>query len=466
MANVFLSGDFRDIETAILMEKATVHDIGNAVAFIDQHGKMFINTEDNLLKILPAYDNNMLKWLLWHEKYHDLLKHHKRYFKYLEDLRAMEKLDEFTLDKNDVNIIMDILVHDTLSSLFPELVETAVNNLAQMRNRNSLGYTFTTFTLEEMLDEYKHHKEESEETKKGSGKSSDEKSEEGEDGTPSTGESTSEPKEEKEEGDGKGKSKRKGHGAGGGGDTGDEKLEDGEPEVLEDKPEPEHHKTDWSKLKEIDSKEFITQRDSDYYTEEVEQLKLKKLRLAKLTETLNGLATTTRTRTYAMPSTIKVGSGIILKGRKPGKTSMYLCFDASGSMGRELNTFKEIISKTIPQALDCPCEWFSGYSSDYKTSSLQNPDGRDYDYYKGKFKDILPVHAGSGYDDDGDRVIELCWLAEQQGYTPIGVTDGGGRLSWSKNKAKELRRTILVGQNEWWLDKVKEINPRIQTLNI
>jgi hypothetical protein len=63
-------------------------------------------------------------------------------------------------------------------------------------------------------------------------------------------------------------------------------------------------------------------------------------------------------------------------------------------------------------------------------------------------------------------VIELCWQAEQKGYSPIGVTDGGGKLSWSKDKLKQLRRTVLVGQNSHWLEKVKRINPSIQTLDI
>lgn len=87
-------------------------------------------------------------------------------------------------------------------------------------------------------------------------------------------------------------------------------------------------------------------------------------------------------------------------------------------------------------------------------------------YYKGKFKDIMPVYATSGYDDDGDRTIELCWQAEQQGYSPIGVTDGGGQISWSKDKLKQLKRTVLIGHRPSWLETVKKINPNIQTLDI
>lgn len=87
-------------------------------------------------------------------------------------------------------------------------------------------------------------------------------------------------------------------------------------------------------------------------------------------------------------------------------------------------------------------------------------------YFKGKFKDFMDVLASSGYSDDGDRTIELCWLAEQAGYTPIGVTDGGGRISWSKDKLKQLKRTVLVGQNPDWLKEVVKINPAVQVLDI
>ena len=147
MANPFLNDGCRDVETAIMLEKAYVHDIGKAVAYTDGK-RLFINTDDNLYSILPAYDHNMLKWLLWHERYHMELAHHNRFFKYVKELDDKGCMDEFQVTKEEVNIIMDILVHDSLSKMFPELVETAVNNLAQMRYRNSLGYTFTTFTLE------------------------------------------------------------------------------------------------------------------------------------------------------------------------------------------------------------------------------------------------------------------------------------------------------------------------------
>ena len=141
MANPFLNNDNKDVETAILLEKAKRCDIGNAVAYTDGD-RVFLNTEDNLFNILPAYDEGMLKWLLWHEEYHKQLRHHNRFFKFLEKLSDKKTKETFGLTKEEVNIIMDILVHDSLCKLFPELVETAKNNLAQLRFRNSLGYTF------------------------------------------------------------------------------------------------------------------------------------------------------------------------------------------------------------------------------------------------------------------------------------------------------------------------------------
>lgn len=466
--NVFLNGADRDIETAIMLEQAIVHDIGKAVAFTDGD-RVFINTDDNLFNLLPAYDHNMLKWLLWHERYHKELRHHNRFFKYLKELDEDDTLKEFQVTKEEVNIIMDILVHDSLAKLFPELVETAVNNCAQFRNRNSLGYTFKTFTLEEMLDEYKKHKNpEEDEGGDGEGDGEGEK-----DGKSKKGES--EDKEDKtkdkKEPDEKTKSKKKSHSEGGtdSPDKDKDKEEDGEPEVKDapvPEPEPEHDKTDWSKLDNIDTKEFIEEREGDYYMEQINRLKRMKAKLGKLTETLNGLVTSTRQRTYSKPNPIKVGGGVILKGTRPGRVALYLCFDASGSMGSQMETFKDIISKSIPQAMDTPTEWFSGSNPPDIRTTCRNPKGRNSDYYKSKFKDFMKVYANSGYDDDGDRTIEMCYKAEQLGFTPIGITDGGGQLSWSKDMLKKLQRTILVGQSERWLEKVKAVNPRIQTISI
>lgn len=465
MSNVFLNNDSRDVETAILLEKAYQHDIGKAVAYTDGD-RVFINTDDNLFNILPAYDHNMLKWLLWHEDYHKQLRHHNRFFRYLRELNEEDTMDEFQVTKEEVNIIMDILVHDSLCKLFPELIETATNNLAQMRNRNSLGYTFKTHTLEEMLDEYSKYKhgDEGEGTGDGEGKETDEDSE-------SKGKGKGKAKDTKSEGDKseeESKSDKTETADGEGGDshtTPSGKSEDKEPEIKdtpapEPEPESEHDKTDWSKLDNIDSKEFIESDEADEYVHQINELKKKKFRLGKLTQTLNGLATTTRQRSYAMPSTIHVGKGVLLKGRTPGKTNLYLCFDASGSMGSEMETFKEIISKSIPQAMDVPTAWFSGACERIP----RDPEGRNYDYFKGKFKDFMPVYANSGYDDDGDRTIELCLKAEKQGYSPIGVTDGGGQISWSRDMIKQLQRTILVGQRESWLKAVQKINPKIQII--
>ena len=465
MANPFLNSDNRDVETAIMLEQAYQHDIGNAIAYTDGD-RIFINTDDNLFNILPAYDHNMLKWLLWHERYHKELRHHNRFFKYLHELDETKTMDEFQVTKEEVNIIMDILVHDSLIKLFPELVETAVNNLAQMRNRNSLGYTFKTYTLEEMLDEYSKHKhgEDEEGTGDGEGEETDD---EGKD----KGEGKAKSKDTKSDGSKAGeesKSDKTETADGEGGDshtTPSGKSEDKEPEIKdtpapEPEPESEHDKTDWSKLDNIDSKEFIESDEADRYVYQINELKKKKFRLGKLTQTLNGLATTTRQRSYAMPSSIHVGKGVLLKGRTPGKTNLYLCFDASGSMDSEMETFKEIISKSIPQAMDVPTAWFSGYGAKIPRSK----EGRNSDYYKGKFKDFMPVYANSGYDDDGDRTIELCLKAEKQGYSPIGVTDGGGQISWSRDMIKQLQRTILVGQRESWLKAVQKINPKIQII--
>ena len=461
MSNVFLNNDSRDVETAILLEKAYQHDIGKAVAYTDGD-RVFINTDDNLFNILPAYDHNMLKWLLWHEDYHKQLRHHNRFFRYLHELSEEDIRDEFHVTKEEVNIIMDILVHDSLCKLFPELIETAINNLAQIRNRNSLGYTFKTHTLEEMLDEYSKHKhgDESDGTGDGEGEETDEE-----------GKGKGKIKDSKSEGDKseeKSKSDKTEIADGEGGDshtTPSGKSKDKEPEIKDTsvpKPEPEseHDKTDWSKLDDIDSKEFIESDEADEYVEQINELKRKKLRLGKLTQTLNGLATTTRQRSYAMPSTIHVGKGVLLKGRVPGKTNLYLCFDASGSMSCEMETFKEIISKSIPQAMDVPTAWFSGYGAEIP----RDPEGRNYDYFKSKFKDFMPVCASSGYSDDGDRTIELCLKAEKQGYSPKGVTDGGGQISWSRDMIKQLQRTILVGQREGWLKAVQKINPKIQII--
>lgn len=437
MANVFLSQIPRDIETAIMLEQAYTCDIGKAVAYTDGD-RIFINTDDNLTELLPAYDPiKMKKWLLWHERYHKELRHHNRFFKYLRELKDKEVMDEFYVTKEEVNIIMDILVHDSLSKMFPELVEIAKQNLAQMRDQNSLKYTFKTFTLEEMLDEYKQEKEDRAKDK-GTSKESD--SEETKDGDTT------------EDGD------TKGHKAGGDGDDKHRKDEGKSKE-----PESHHDETDWSKLDDIDSDEFITENTGDYYQDKIEELKRTRIRLATLTETLNGLVTTTRKRSYSMPSPVYVGHGIMLKGSTPGRARLALCFDASGSMGAEMQMFKDIISKSIPQAMKTPTTWFSGYS---KKSAPKDPTGRNSDYYKGTFEDFMPVLANNGYSDDGDRTIELCFKAEQEGYSPIGITDFGGGIDWAEDMLKQLKRTVFVTDNSYSANEIKKLNPNIQTICI
>lgn len=466
MANIFLDNGGDDIETALLLERARQCDLSllspsykNAVAFTDGR-RVFINSDDNLARILPDYNEGMLKWLLWHERYHMELKHHKRYFAFLDELRKSKEIDKFALTQSEVNIIMDILVHDSLCKMFPELIETATTNLAQLRNRNSLKYTFTTFTLEEMLEEYAKTKRPPDESERDEG--------EGE------GEETEDKKEDKDSTTDK-TGKKKSHKEGGDPTSTDSKDKSEDSDEIEDEseapstPEPEHDKTDWSKLEAIEDKEFIDNSDASYLEDKVNRLKRQKFKLAKLTQTLNGMVTTTKMRTYRTPSRIQVQPGVIMKGKLPGKTALYLVFDASGSMGSELATFKKIIKEAIPQAMDVPTEWFSGWSSDGsdKYSRYDKDfDGRYCkDYHKGKFRDILQVYASSGYNDDGDRVIELCALAEEKGFSPIGVTDGGGGIYYP-DTLKKLKRTILVGQNGWWLAKAKSINPSIQTLEI
>ena len=478
MVNPFLSSTHYDTETAIMLERAYVTDIGRAVAYTDGD-RIFLNTQDNLFKILPAYNDDMLKWLLWHERMHLELKHHNRFFRYLDELSAEDTEDKFQVTKDEVNIIMDILVHDWMSSKFPELVETAVNNLAQFRDRNSLKYTFKTNTLEEMLDEYRKFKHKDDEDKgegEGDGEEKDSEEKKEDEDSKSKGKSKGKDKDKKEDepkddGDTKEKDKKKpstdkAHAEGGHDSTPREKTGKDTSEVEEtpDEPEPEseqeadpghHDETDWSKLEDLDSKEFITESEGNRWVEEINALKNAKIRLARITKTLNGLVTDTKVRSYKTPSYMQTGQHTIFKGSKKGHASLYLCFDASGSMGGDMDTFKEIIGKAIPQAMKTPTVWFSGYAYREEGRAVmrrcKDPEGRNDDYYKGTFADFMNISADSGYSDDGDRTIELCWKAEQAGYSPIGITDGGGCLSWSTDMLKQLKRTVFVGHSKRWL---------------
>lgn len=485
MVNPFLSSTNYDTETAIMLERAYVTDIGNAVAYTDGD-RIFLNTQDNLFKILPAYDDNMLKWLLWHERMHLELKHHNRFFRYLEELSEEDTEDEFQVTKSEVNIIMDILVHDWMSTKFPELVDTAVNNLAQFRDRNSLSYTFKYNTLEEMLDEYRTFKHKDEDKKEGEGEGDDsEETEEKDEDSKSKGKgkgTTKDKEEDKPKEDEKKEDKKKkgstdkAHAEGGHDSTPREKTGKDTSEVTSEpeseQPEPEapghHDETDWSKLDDIDSKEFITESEGNEWVAEINRLKNVKLRLARITKTLNGLVTDTKVRSYKTPSYMQTGQHTIFKGSKKGHASLYLCFDASGSMGGDMDTFKEIIGKAIPQALKTPTVWFSGYAYREEGRAVmrrcKDPEGRNDDYYKGTFADFMNISADSGYSDDGDRTIEMCFKAEQLGYSPIGITDGGGCLSWSTDMLKQLKRTVFVGHSKRWLLAVQKVNPNIQVI--
>ena len=442
MVNPFLSGEHYDTETAIMLENATILDIENAVAYTDG-AKIFMNTPDNLYKLLPAYNDDMLKWLLWHERMHIELNHHKRYFKCLADDKLLSKLS-----KEEVNIIMDILVHDWMAKKFPELVPVAKENLAQFRDCNSLGYTFKTKTLTKMLTEYAESKEKSCEEETSAGKPSDDDRTEQTEPKESDTTDTESKKKKKAT-----KEATKGTPSGRESDIDDDSSE----ESIKSEPTP-----DWSQLDNINPKEFITESEAKNCSYIAKRLAEKKIRIARLTQTMNGLTTSTRIRSYKTPNYAQTGQHTILKGSKPGHAKLYLCFDASGSMSSDMYLFKTIIKNSIPQALSTPTLWFAGVCRN--SEKLRDPDGRSGDYFKGTFKDFLDVLADDGYSDDGDRTIELCWRAEQLGYSPIGITDGGGQLKWSIDKLKELKSTILVGSNSYWLNKAHSINPNVQIL--
>ena len=470
MANPFLAT--KDFDTAILLEKAMVTDIGNAVAYTNEKKELFINTEDNLCRILPAYNEDMLKWILWHEEYHGLLEHPYRYFNHI-----LTTEDAKYITHAEVNIIMDILVHDIMATKFPDLIDTAKANLAQFRERNSLGYTFETHTLEDMIDEYIKYKK-SQESEQDPGDSSsggkgEEESKEESKGSRSKKDSeTTEKKESKATRGGHSTKKEEAH---------EEERKDSEtPTKAEgekegDKKTPskgksEQEEADWSGLDDIDTTEFIDEMKTRDIKDVIEKLKRKKIKLGRLTQTLNGLASTVKQRTYRLPSYIQVQQGVILKGKQPGFAKLYLIFDASGSMSYELQTFKDIISKSIPQAMITPTEWFSGYAAGEYREQIRkclNPEGRNRDYYKGQFRDMEHVYASDGYNDDGYRTLELCIKAEQAGYSPIGITDGGGNFdNETMDLARQLKRTTLVSDNLHWLQAMKSANPSLQILDI
>lgn len=424
MANPFLTAECTDVETALLYEKAVITDIGDKVACTD--GKtLFLNNEENLRKLLPIYNTNVLRWLLWHEQYHVLLKHHPRYQQY--EAKYEQSFERPIIHPRTVNIIMDILVHDSLIKMFPDTIPIMMTNGTQFREHNILEYTFKTYTLEEMLDEYLHredkNKEESNEEQPGDATPSKDKSE------------SSKPSENTDS--------------------------DGNKSSTEPSSEYNEDERTLTAAQTQVTNEFLDPYMASKYKRQVEELKKKQRKLTTLTQKINGLVTSTRRRSYAMPSMIQTNKNVLLKGRTPGRTPLALCFDASGSMGEEMELFKDIITQSIPQAQQAPTTWFGGENN---SRQFRVPGKRSPDYYAGTFKDFLPVKADSGYGDDGDRTIELCYEAELKGYSPIGVTDGGGKLSWSKPLLEKLKRTTLVGPSRWWLTRVKEVNPNVQII--
>lgn len=494
-----------DIATAKLYEHAVQTDLGkinrswaNVPALTDGE-RMYINSDEVLEEIMPGYKKHpteTLELLLHHENLHIELKHHKRYFqmvKELEQLYESGEIENKGLTHSEVNIIMDILVHDVLFNKRESLTEIGIENLAQMRNRNSLKFTFKGKNLEDMLEEYARHKQgedesDSKEDTEETEDDSEDKDEDGDGAGEGIGDTKSKDDKEKDDSkgkdkdtgedkdDSKGKDEDKGHGEGSGGEDSKKTGKDTEPELRDEEPKEEeetkekeepkeedhHDETDWSKLGDRGDDEFITKEEADKIDKAISKMKKLRVSLSNLTRTLNGLATDKKERTYTLPSYTSIqGSDLIFKGHRRARTSLYLIFDASGSMGTELATFKEIISKSIPQAMNSPCEWFAGWGAKI------TPYKEDYrgDYYKGTFKDIMPIHADSGYCDDGDRVLLLCEQAERKGFTPIGVTDGGGGIH-EKEVLKRLKKTVLVGTSNAWLKLAKSINPNIQTLCI
>lgn len=436
--------NIEELETALLYENAIQCDLSkiysdwkNAVALTDGK-KVYINSDENLEKILPHYNRDMLKWLLWHEEYHKRLKHPQRYQIYAE-----ERHKDITDD--EVNIIMDILVHDSLAKMFPEITKTAVNNLAQMRDNNSLQYTFEGTTLEDMLDEWKESKNEGDKKEEGKDKKdSKDKKEDSKDKKEKSKEDSKGKEDSKDEEEKPSEDKKK--------DKKDSKKEEGE--------EKGHKETDWSKLNKMNKDEFISSDEAEKIDRYVEKIKRQKFSLQNLTKTLNGLATTKKQRSYSLPSHIKLNNNMLLKGRTRAKSNLYLVFDASGSMSSELEMFKEIIGKAVPQALTSPCEWFSGINETVEPNSKKG-----YDYYKYTFKEMRETVANAGYDDDGDRTLAICLEAEKKGFTPIAVTDGGGAL-YKPNVAKQLRRTVIVCPSDSWIEKIKAVNDRLTVIHI
>ena len=349
--NPFIKTDSADsdIATAKLYEHAVQTDLGkintswaNVPALTDGE-RLYINSDEVLEKIMPGYKKHpteTLELLLHHENLHIELKHHKRYFQMIDELERMYRDGEIEtagLTHSEVNIIMDILVHDVLFSKREGLTEIGIENLAQMRNRNSLKFTFKGKNLEAMLEEYARHKkgddseskdtEETEDTEDTEETEEDKDTEDGDGAGEGIGDTKSkdtkpkdkkekeskDTKEDKEETEKDEEPGDKGHA--GGGSSGDDskkpgkdtkaelrdKEEDEEEDKEEEKTEEEeghHDETDWSKLEDIGDDEFITKEDADRIDKAISKMKRLKVSLSNLTRTLNGLATNKKERTY------------------------------------------------------------------------------------------------------------------------------------------------------------------------
>lgn len=446
--NKFLNGKAEDLETAVLYDKAYQLDIGKAIAYTDGTD-VFINTDENLTKLLPEYNEDMLAWLLWHEEMHKQLSHHHRYFDYIE--KSSKDNKKFGLTNQEVNIIMDILVHDSMTKMFPDKIATAVKNCAQFRNRNSLKFTFKTNTLEKMLDEYQKHKQShSQEEGENIKSKSESKSESSEKNTSKDDRQQSEQPQDKNKN--KNKAKTEEANDNNNNKTNNKNNKSQETEQPDDKHNGHHHgETDWSKLKDINTREFIEEEEAEMLKDKIKEIKNIKFNLAQITSRLSSMLTHERTRTYERPSKIFTQRGVIMKGHKPGKCNYKICMDCSGSMQHIINVFKQLLLNSLKAAKHLPAEWFTR------------------DYYKGTFEELLETSASSGYNDDGDRVIMLCEQAEKEGYGAIGISDSGGGI-YNATKMKEilpkLRNTVIISSAKWWLDELKEINPRIQTIYI
>ena len=449
-----------DLYTAKLYENAYITDIGNKIACTDGD-KVYLNTPENLTKLVPEYSEDFQKLLLLHEEEHKILGHHPRYRMLLDKYERGEMDSNFKLNMNEVNIVMDILVHDIILDKYPELLETAKKNLAQLRNRNSLKFTFKGNTLESMIDEYnKFKKGEAEdgdtEDKERSSKDKDSKDKETKGTKSKDKDDKSKDSKDKDSKDKDSKDK-------------DSKETKSKTETKSSSSEPEHKEmieqenVDWSELEKRDEKEFISEWDSACIQRNIERLRRRKKRLTNMTKKLNSMVTSQRVRTYRRPSYIQVKDAV-LKGSLPGSMKLALVFDASGSMDTMLSLFKEIIQGAIPQAMTCPTSWFAGGCAEIEPYDKSDVQGY---YYEGTFKDIIPVYATRGYGDDGDRVLELAYQYEQKGYAVIGVTDGGGGIyEKGRDVIKKLKRTTIVTQSSYYEQRLKENNHNIEVIYV